>query len=355
MPEQTDIIGQKLLSWFQKNQRTLPWRATSNPYFIWLSEIILQQTRVEQGLPYFQKFVANFPEVSDLANAELDQVLKLWQGLGYYSRARNLHKSAQQIVVDFNGHFPGTYDQIKTLTGVGPYTAAAIASIAFEEPKAVVDGNVIRVISRLFGITEAVDQGIIRNQIGELADLLLAHHKPSVYNQAIMEFGALQCVPKNPKCDGCVLSDHCLAKKSNLVSEIPLKSKKTKRKSRFFHYVIAENEGKVLIDQRGEKDIWEGLFQFPLIESSDNNALDESEIAKSINYSFKTINRVNKVQKHVLSHQDIFARFYHVSLNDFNSQIFRLVSTDDLHTFAFPRLIDRYLENYDVIDGKKRH
>jgi A/G-specific adenine glycosylase len=292
--------------------------------------------------------------VEELADAPEDQVLKLWQGLGYYSRARNLHKAAKFIAHELNGRFPDRYDDILKLPGVGPYTAAAIASIVFGEEKAVVDGNVIRVISRLFGISAPVDLPATRKEIEGIASLLIKGQNPSDFNQAIMEFGALQCTPKQAQCQVCKLKAHCWAFHNAAVETLPKKSKKVKRRTRYFHFVIAHTPADLLLERRGDGDIWGGLYQFPLIETADDRELLTEEIQSKLELEGQ-VTRVNKAQKHVLSHQDLHARFYHMKSRALNTAKFMLVSAAELHTFALPRLIDRYLENYDLQTGKKRH
>ena len=337
-------IAVALGDWYSTNQRSLPWRETKDPYKIWLSEVILQQTQVIQGTPYYLSFIHHFPKVQNLANAAEDDVLKLWQGLGYYSRARNLHSAAKQIVTDFSGVFPDTYPNILKLKGVGPYTAAAIASIAFGEERAVIDGNVIRVITRLFGIREDVNSIETKKQIQSISDLLIQGQNPGEHNQALMEFGAIQCVPKNPVCDNCPLSSKCNALGDNKVSQLPLKTKKTKRRSRFFHFILITDQKRTLIEKRKNGDIWTGLYQFPLIELES----DEIDIEKSIKPIFTNLElqhiKSNKAKKHVLSHQDIHATFHHFYVSDLSNGTFQVVKLDEVHTFALPRLIDRYLE-----------
>ncbi len=350
-----EVVRKGLQSWYEQHKRTLPWRSKPEPYYVWLSEVILQQTRVDQGLSYFNTFIKTYPSIQDLAAAELDDVLKLWQGLGYYSRARNLHFAANQVITDFNGIFPENYEDILSLKGVGSYTAAAIASIAFNQPKAVVDGNVIRVISRLFDITASVNHTSTIKEIQALADELMDINNPSSHNQSMMEFGALQCTPKNPKCEVCPLETSCLAKTNGHVSMIPLKDKKVKRRTRYFNYIIAHYEDKLVISQRGTDDIWGGLFEFLLIENSSSNILTPSEIEGLLPISVKSVGKINAEKKHVLSHQDIYANFYHIEINPVKDDKLNIVALDDLHTFALPRLIDRYLENHEVISGEKRH
>lgn len=341
-----DAIRPRILSWYYQHKRDLPWRDTGNAYYVWLSEIIMQQTRVEQGTPYFLRFREKFPTAIDLANAHQDEVLKLWQGLGYYSRARNLHAAAKQVLETFNGEFPKAYDEIITLKGVGPYTAAAIASIVFNEPKAVVDGNVVRVISRIFGIENAVNTTETQKEIQALAEALLDQKKPGDFNQAMMEFGALQCTPKNPDCENCLVNEFCLARAKNLVDKIPLKEKKLKRRSRFFHFILIESGENTFIEQRASGDIWEGLFQFPLIETDEEQELSEAEISGFLQENIH-LTKVYTAKKHVLSHQDLWAKFYHVNADFTNVLHYKAISKAELHTFALPRLIDRFLETFD--------
>jgi A/G-specific adenine glycosylase len=306
------FLRNKLSEWYELNKRDLPWRDTKDPYKIWLSEIILQQTQVKQGLSYYYKFVTNYPSIEDLAYANEDNILRDWQGLGYYSRARNLHSAAKTIVKDSQGEFPKTYQEIIKLRGIGPYTAAAISSFAFSEVKAVVDGNVSRVIARLFGIEEAINQGFTPKQIQNHADDFIDPKKPDIHNQAIMELGATVCTPKSPDCDSCPLESECRAKALGLQKVIPKKIKKIKIKERYLIYVVIESKDKILMKKRTEKDIWAGLFDFPSLEISVNS--EDSEIL-----GISQINALQKVsilnvgisdwKKHVLSHQRIWAKF----------------------------------------------
>ncbi len=340
---ETHTIAIILSNWFSINQRDLPWRQTNNPYKIWLSEIILQQTRVAQGTPYYNAFTSRFPTIQDLADATQDEILKLWQGLGYYSRARNLHATSKQIMTEFNGVFPRSYDDIIKLKGVGPYTAAAIASIAYGEETAVVDGNVIRVISRVFGIADDTDLTLTKKHIQHISDDLIKGRKPSEHNQAIMEFGAIQCVPKNPDCDICPLSQRCFALKTNQVERLPYKVKKLKRRSRYFHFLIVSDGQNILLEKRGEQDIWAGLYQFPLVETetkkTNSKIIEKSPVTKDNCFLEKSIT----MKKHVLTHQDIYATFHHFQTNKLTDNKFQKVKLDEVHTFALPRLIDRYL------------
>lgn len=344
-----------LRNWYLENKRDLPWRHDPSPYTTWLSEIILQQTRVAQGLDYYRRFIDRFPTVEHLAAADEDQVLKLWQGLGYYSRARNLHAAAKHVVDAFNGRFPDNYEALLALKGVGPYTAAAIASIAFGLPHAVVDGNVIRVISRLHGIDAPVDHGPTVQEIQRLADAFLDHNHPGDHNQAMMELGATLCTPRTPSCPECPLHTACAAFKNGTTEQIPIKSKKVRRRTRYFHYLVLVDNGEIALQQRDTNDIWAGLYEFPLIETEGADMLSEDTLKAAYKVDPMQVHRINAAPKHVLSHQDIFAHFYHASAPLVKTAGYRIVSLQELHTFALPRLIDRYLENYDPNGGKKRH
>ena len=276
-------FSNSLIYWYLQNDRDLPWRRTKNPYFIWLSEIMLQQTRVAQGMAYYLKFTDNFPTVFDLAKADESTVLKMWQGLGYYSRARNLHYSAKHIANELNGEFPNTYKEIIKLKGIGDYTASAIASICFKEPTAVVDGNVYRVLSRYFGIKTPINSSAGIKEFKALAQTLIDESQPGNYNQAIMDFGALHCKPQNPLCDTCPFADSCVALEKKLIKELPVKDKKIKIRNRYFNFlVIKTNNNKTILTERKGKGIWQGLYQFPLIESDKNINKDELIIIRRI-------------------------------------------------------------------------
>ena len=340
----SDILSQ----WYAINKRDLPWRSTVNPYYIWLSEIILQQTRVNQGLPYYLKFIDAFPAVADLANADEDLVLKLWQGLGYYSRARNLQFSAKLILSEFGGNFPDNHADILKLKGVGPYTAAAISSFSFGLPFAVLDGNVIRVLSRIFGIQTPFDTTAGKKQFQKLAQELLDKKNPAEYNQAIMEFGALQCVPKSPKCNDCPIVNDCIAFNTNTVSLLPVKSKKLKVKSRFLHFLVVNKNYEVLIGKRNS-GIWQGLYEFPFLEFDEN--LNEKSVLKSplwINFfkdSVKQISSISEEYIHKLSHQKIHAKFWEIDVNSFRSSDFKIVKCNELQKYPVSSLIEKYLNS----------
>jgi len=340
----SDILSQ----WYAINKRDLPWRSTVNPYYIWLSEIILQQTRVNQGLPYYLKFIDAFPAVADLANADEDLVLKLWQGLGYYSRARNLQFSAKLILSEFGGNFPDNHADILKLKGVGSYTAAAISSFSFGLPFAVLDGNVIRVLSRVFGIQTPFDTNAGKKQFQKLAQELLDKKNPAEYNQAIMEFGALQCVPKSPKCNDCPIVNDCIAFNTNTVSLLPVKSKKLKVKSRFLHFLVVNKNNEVLIGKRNS-GIWQGLYEFPFLEFDEN--LNEKSVLKSplwINFfkdSVKQISSISEEYIHKLSHQKIHAKFWEIDVNSFRSSDFKIVKCNELQKYPVSSLIEKYLNS----------
>ncbi len=340
----SDILSQ----WYAINKRDLPWRSTVNPYYIWLSEIILQQTRVEQGLPYYLKFIDTFPVVADLANADEDLVLKLWQGLGYYSRARNLQFSAKLILSEFGGNFPDNHADILRLKGVGPYTAAAISSFSFGLPYAVLDGNVIRVLSRVFGIQTPFDTTAGKKQFQKLAQELLDKKNPAEYNQAIMEFGALQCVPKSPKCNDCPIVNDCIAFNTNTVSLLPVKSKKLKVKNRYLHFLVVNKNNEVLIGKRNS-GIWQGLYEFPFLEFDGN--LNEKSVLKSplwINFfkdSVKQISSISEEYIHKLSHQKIHAKFWEIDVNSFRSSDFKIVKCNELQKYPVSSLIEKYLNS----------
>lgn len=330
----------QIRDWYRLNMRDLPWRETKDPYKIWLSEIILQQTRVDQGLAYYEKFVAHFPEVKSLADADEQLVLNLWQGLGYYSRARNLHFAAKQVMDEFEGDFPSTYTDILKLKGVGKYTAAAISSFAFEEPQGVVDGNVYRVLSRVFDIDEPIDSTKGQKTFQDLANELISESHPGEHNQAIMELGALVCSPSKPDCDSCPVHNMCLAKANNRIFERPVKSKKTKVTDRFFHYLVVQNGTELFIEKRTD-GIWKNMYQFPLIETKSKDLPRELEDI--------TVHRQHSA-KHILSHQRIHATFYQIEVlpDQLNIEGLLKVSLKDLIDYPIPRLIDRYLEDVDL-------
>ncbi len=334
----------------------MPWKGEKNPYFIWLSEIILQQTRVEQGLPYYLRFVQTYPTITDLANAPSDEVMKLWEGLGYYSRARNLHQAAKYVAQALNGVFPSTYESILELKGVGHYTAAAIASFAYNLPYAVLDGNVYRVLARYLGASIPIDsrdgEQFFRRKATDFLDATQAGN----YNQAIMDFGATHCTPKQPKCTDCPMQTTCQAFLTNTVEVLPVKSKKLLKKERFFNFFILTNQKNYYLRKRVEKDIWQDLYEFPMLEQErllETEELGEVVFLKQLlkKTEIKFLKIPNKAYKQTLSHQYIFARFWEIEgvLNPNKAADFVEVSEAELKKFAFPKIIDTYLQEKDVL------
>lgn len=310
------IIIKSLLRWYNQNARDLPWRNIRDPYKIWLSEIILQQTRVNQGLPYFLNFLKKFPTLESLASASENEVLRQWQGLGYYSRARNIHKCSRVVHEEFNGIFPNSYDVLLKLPGIGPYTAAAIAAFAFLEPVAAVDGNAIRVYSRLFGIKEDTSKNSTVSSIRKLANESISRKHPDIYNQAIMELGATVCLPKNPNCPACPLSSGCYALLKGVQDQLPVKKNKLKSRPRHFNYIILRKGKTFAMFERNHKDIWKGLYDFYLLESDrllEPEEITDPFISEALIEGGK-IDMVADEKKHVLSHQVIYSRFFEVSI-----------------------------------------
>ncbi len=344
------IFSNKLIYWYLKNKREMPWRNTINPYFIWLSEIILQQTRVAQGTSYYLKFIEHFPTIQDLANADEQLVLKLWQGLGYYSRARNLHFTAQYIVNDLDGKFPDTYNELLKLKGVGDYTASAIASICFNEPTAVVDGNVYRVLSRYYGINTPINSTIGIKEFKKLAQQLIDHNNPADHNQAIMEFGATMCKPQNPDCIKCPFNDSCVALELKKINELPVKEKKLKIRKRYFNYIVVyTDQGETILHQRIEKGIWRNLYEFPLIETDD--VIDEKGVVEN-NFFQEIIEDKKIVLKlfnpktivHKLSHQHIYTQFWIVRTETI---VGSSIDWENLNDYPVPKLIANFIKEFD--------
>lgn len=343
----TDIIT----DWYTKNKRDLPWRKTNNPYNVWLSEIILQQTQIKQGLPYYEAFVKKFSTVKHLALAKEEEVLKLWQGLGYYSRARNMHKTAKFVWNELNGIFPQDYKSLLSLKGVGEYTASAIASICFNEPKAVVDGNVYRVLSRFFGIDTPINSTEGVKTFKLLAQSLINNDHPGIYNQAIMEFGALQCKPQNPDCSVCPLNSACVALKNNQVKELPVKLKKTKIQIRHFNYLVFISSNRCSVfEKRTGNGIWQNLYQFPLIESL--HVLNEKDITKHEvfethvqNNAFEIYLYNEKPIIHKLTHRHLHTHFWIVEIAQLSKNA---VSLEDIVKYPTPQLISNFLDNFNL-------
>lgn len=345
-------FSSELIKWYSENKRNLPWRNTRNPYLIWVSEIIMQQTRVEQGLPYYHRFISAFPNLESLANASLDEVLRIWQGLGYYSRARNMHYAAKQILDDFNGNFPSTFIEILNLKGVGKYTASAIASFAFGEYTPVVDGNVIRVVSRYLGVYEDVSKKDNAQKIEEFVLLEIKKVKsPDLFNQAIMEFGALFCTPQNPNCKICIFKINCRAFADNKVNSTPLVKKSAKKQKRFFNYVYFDIENKgipsTLISKRVQKDIWQDLYELPLLEQEKIKKSDIVDFFHLPKSSEKNLKKQFKII-HQLSHRELHVVFweYHTSLDvisDTLSPLYEVIPQIKLSQKAFPVPIVSFL------------
>jgi len=337
-----------ITEWYRLNKRNLPWRETKNPYFIWLSEIILQQTRVAQGLSYYLKFVDHYPTVSDLANASELAVLNDWQGLGYYSRARNLHASAKYISEELNSVFPDEHKCIMNLKGVGDYTAAAIASFSFDLPHAVVDGNVYRVLSRVFDVDLPIDSTEGKKYFAQLAQELLPVNSAAIHNQAIMEFGALHCLPANPLCDSCPLTNICLALSVGSISDRPIKSKKIKVRNRFFHYLVFKENGNILLSKRENKDIWQHLYEFPLIETDEERSFSEMMLIFEDKFQLQPV-WCSEFSTHKLSHQKIIARFYFFDkIPETIIGSYDVAQSIDIQDYPLPRLIDRFLEKFEL-------
>jgi A/G-specific adenine glycosylase len=351
-----NFFNSQIHIWYSLFKRELPWRNTRNPYYIWLSEIILQQTRIDQGLAYYNRFIDEFPEISDLASASEDQVLKLWQGLGYYSRARNLHFTAKFIMKTYNGEFPEDYQSIRSLKGIGDYTAAAISSISYGLEFSAVDGNVFRVLSRYFGISEPIDTSAGKKIFNQLAKELIKGTDPGMHNQAIMEFGAIQCVPKNPKCTDCPVRERCYAYSSQKINELPAKKNKTKVRDRYFNYLVLLNKNHIWFRKRVANDIWKNLFEFPLIETAEKTEIesfiDRKEFQDIINTEQTIIESTSNWKIHILSHQRIHYRFIRIRLTGIipESDEFVQVNKEDIFNFAVPKLLETYLaDNFENV------
>jgi A/G-specific adenine glycosylase len=341
-----------LIKWNRnKNKRQMPWKGEKDPYKIWISEIILQQTRVQQGLDYYNRFIRAWPDVKSLATAKEQEVYKMWEGLGYYSRCRNLIASAKYIHEELHGKFPLKYEEILSLKGIGTYTAAAIASFAYNQPYAVLDGNVFRVLARFFGIQTAVDTSQGKKLFGNLAADLLDKKKPAEYNQAIMDFGAVVCKPLQPLCSECPLQVECIAFRKNLTDKLPLKEKSIKRRERFFNYVLIELNNKLYVNQRTEKDIWQNLYEFILLETTtlmpEKSLLKMPEFTSLVNKANFTIDKISETFIQKLTHQTITGRFIHITLKNPPPSLnkYKAVSRKELALLPFPKFIASYLED----------
>ncbi|WP_196016314.1 A/G-specific adenine glycosylase [Alistipes senegalensis] len=346
-------VADILLDWYAREGRDLPWRRTRDPYRIWLSEVILQQTRVAQGTEYYLRFTERFPDVASLAAAPEDEVLKLWQGLGYYSRARNLHAAARQVVERFGGRFPVALEEVRSLRGVGDYTAAAICSAAYDAPCAVVDGNVYRVLARLFDLDAPIDSTAGKRAFAELAQSQLDTAHPGRYNQAIMDFGALRCTPSSPRCEVCPLAGRCLALAAGTVAARPVKQGKTRVRDRWFNYLHVSSGDRTLLRRREGRDIWQGLYEFPLIETEGPAELPElvrlPQFRELLGDAPWHLVRSIPLPKHQLSHQTLHAVVHRIeTLSLTPAAAAMAVPTAALGDYAVPRLIDRYLIKYQI-------
>jgi A/G-specific adenine glycosylase len=347
------------LDWYPRHRRDLPWRRTRDPYAIWLSEIILQQTRVQQGRPYYERFLAAYPTVQDLAAAPEQEVLRLWQGLGYYSRARNMRLTAQQIVDEYGGQFPRSYAELVKLRGIGPYTAAAIASFAFGERVAVLDGNVYRVLARVFGISTDIAQPSARKEFQHLADQLISYENPADYNQAIMEFGAIQCTPVNPDCLFCPVREQCFAFQHGMVQQLPVKSKAKAGRTRYFHYLVLRYGEQVYLRRRSGKDIWHSLYDFHLLETPEAALPAQALLAELTQLgAVVDTSRAGEpvaAMRHALSHQKVEARFHELWLqaplghSTQQTSGLEAYSADQLDDLPKPVIITNYLSQRGIL------
>ena len=348
------FFSQKITAWYNIHKRDLPWRNINNPYFIWLSEVILQQTRVVQGMPYYLKFIETFPTVQDLAAADEKDVLRLWQGLGYYSRARNLHTTAKMVVENYGGEFPNTYQELLKLKGIGTYTAAAIASFAFGEKVAVLDGNVYRVLSRVFGESTDIASNEAKKIFTKIAETVLPNESSDTHNQAIMEFGAIQCTPGMPNCMFCPLSMECVANATGRVGMLPVKSKKIKVRERFFNYFVIEQNRNFAMHERTHKDVWSGMYDFYLKEFSEStDSLEdiiEADIFLTDLLKNSVIKRESIIYVHILTHQKIQTKFWHIEISpDFVVNLpsdFRWYSLNEVDDLPKSTLVNNYLTSF---------
>lgn len=347
------FFSDRIITWYQQNKRDLPWRQTKEPYKVWLSEIILQQTRVAQGLPYYEKFVNSYPTINDLAAADEQDVLKLWQGLGYYSRARNLHFTAKYISEDLDGKFPTTYNDLLKLKGVGDYTASAIASFCYNEVKATVDGNVFRVLARYFGVEISINTSLAKKHFIELAQELIDPKRPALFNQAIMEFGALQCAPKTPNCSSCPLNDSCIALQKNQVYILPKKEKKLKITKRYFNFLVLETSNQeTILQQRKGKGIWQNLFEFPLVETelevNFTQLFQEPkflDIVEEQGFILQLLTPMSVIHK--LSHQHLYIKFWLLKTDDWHKETLTIPKARSL---PVPIVIHNFIDEFWPFD-----
>lgn len=346
-------FSEKLVEWYELHRRDLPWRNTDDPYRIWLSEIILQQTRVNQGLPYYLRFIEKYPDVASFAGAEEEEVLRLWQGLGYYSRARNMLKCARQVLSRYNGRFPTSYPELLTLPGIGEYTAAAIASFSSGEKVAVLDGNVFRVLARIFGESSPINSPEGKKAFQSLADRLIPDSNSATHNQAMMEFGALWCTPRQPKCAACVFRERCFAAENGLQAELPVKIKASKPRRRYFNYFVLKSGDTLLMKRREEKDIWRGLYDFYLVETRRSTRPEALIGADNFLKQIKPVTITSSENyKHSLSHQTIISKFILLEHNELSPVVedpLQYYSINKIHDLPKPVLISRFLEDYNFL------
>lgn len=354
-------FGLQLIKWYETNKRNLPWRNTRNPYKIWLSEIILQQTRVEQGLSYYLIFIRHYPDVEKLALANQDDVYNLWQGLGYYNRANNMMKAAKSIVKEFNGQLPSDYDELQKLKGIGSYTAAAIASIAFGISKPVVDGNVFRVLSRIYAIDTPINTTAGKKEFEAIAAELMSDNEPGTFNQALMEFGALYCKPKNPDCKNCIFNNKCLAWQQRSIERYPVKNKKKKIRKRYIYYMVIESANKTepefIFTKRGENDIWKNLYEFPSVEFEKEKELAKVVDQFNLSYHGKLeqyqIKNISGTYTHQLTHQQINAVFIRLIVNNIEKiepeKSILLASQKNIIKYPVSRLTEKYMQDQKII------
>jgi A/G-specific adenine glycosylase len=336
-------LSDELIYWYLKNKRDLPWRNTTNAYIIWLSEIILQQTRVEQGTPYFLRFLEKYPDIKAFAAAGEGEILKLWQGLGYYSRGRNMLKTARQVVEEFGGEFPVEFEQLIHLKGIGEYTASAISSFSANQAKAVVDGNVFRVLARYFGISEPINGATGKKLFQKVANDVLNKESPGLHNQSIMEFGAMLCKPKNPDCAICPIRSDCYAYNNNAIAELPQKLKTTKIRERFLNYIVVTDGDIILMNRRDENDIWANMYDFPLFESTHRLVAEDVLLLPEFKSYFgenSLIINNYPIKKHVLTHQHLHAQFIHISNRPIKlEQKWFYIDVNILESIAMPKII----------------
>ncbi|MBS1521871.1 MAG: A/G-specific adenine glycosylase [Bacteroidetes bacterium] len=342
-------LSDELIQWYLKNKRDLPWRGTTNAYVIWLSEIILQQTRVEQGMPYFHCFLEKYPDIKAFAAADEDEILNLWQGLGYYSRGRNMLKTAREIVAEYGGEFPTEYEQLIRLKGIGEYTASAISSFSANQAKAVVDGNVFRVLARYFGISEPINSTRGKKLFQDAANDILNKENPGLHNQAMMEFGAMLCKPKNPDCAICPVRSGCYANHNNVITELPQKLKTVKIRERFLNYIVVTDGDTILMNKRDEKDIWANMYDFPLFETSHRLTAEEVLQLPEFKSHFGENNLIidtYPIKKHVLTHQHLHAQFIHISNKPIKlEQKWFYIDVNILENIAMPKIIFIFINN----------